>query len=125
MTVETIIDSEAGYITHEVTGVLTCKDIIDALSSRLTDSQYRPGMNVLWKSNKCEKISLSRKDIQNIADHVASNEALNMGYKVAIVGSSDLEYGLGRMYQSLAELSIVEIKVFRSIDDAYQWILQG
>jgi hypothetical protein len=41
---------------------------------------------------------------------------------VAIVVSSDVEYGMARMYMALTEIEHPNTAVFRDYDDAQEWI---
>jgi hypothetical protein len=47
--------------------------------------------------------------------------------KTAYVGDQDLEYGLLRMYRSMAEMSGVTIplQVFRTLQEARDWLHEG
>jgi len=54
----------------------------------------------------------------------ASIDLRPKGCKTALVVSKDIDFGMGRVYQALSEIEGVtwETEIFRSMDEAYQWL---
>ena len=69
-----------------------------------------------------DAIDLSFEDIRLIAQLDIDASKKNPNIVIANVGSSDLEFGLSRMWQILADECSFEIEVFRKREDAMKWI---
>ena len=52
-----------------------------------------------------------------------SSDAILAGKKLAIIASSDIAYGINRMYEAMAHLQIsFELSVFRDASSALSWL---
>ena len=67
-------------------------------------------------------ISLSNSEIEEIAEQDSKAFQINPNMFIAIVADDDLIYGLSRMWEALAYDYPFESTVFRTMDDAQQWI---
>jgi hypothetical protein len=53
----------------------------------------------------------------------STSDAYMSGKKLAIVASSDIAYGMNRMYEAMSDLeSPLEISVFRDVSSALKWL---
>jgi hypothetical protein len=79
---------------------------------------------VLWDFSKASLSRISSNQIETILDYIKQHAEKRAGGKTAIVVSKTLEYGMSRMIQTLSELISIplEIKIFRSIEEAVQWL---
>lgn len=66
----------------------------------------------------------SYNELKDIVRFTKQHEALRRSGKTALVVSTDLAFGLGRMYDALAEIENLShsVKVFRSMDEAIKWL---
>lgn len=47
------------------------------------------------------------------------------GKKLAVILKEDVDYGLGRMWQSFTEVKVpYEIQLFRTMEDAVEWVVE-
>ena len=104
-----------------VTGEIAVDQIIDELT-RFYAEEYTT--NLIWDFSGAEGKVLSSNDMHKIIDHAKGFAHLRNNGKTAIVISSSLGYGLGRMYDTLAQVADHPIKhhVFKSYDEAVEWI---
>ena len=77
---------------------------------------------VLWNLSRGSISNFTTNDISRIAMAVKGHVVHN---KTALFALADLNFGLFRMYETLAELENVThvIKVFRNRDEAIQWLM--
>jgi hypothetical protein len=101
------------------------KMLFDQIINEITQF-YEKGLtrNAIWDFTRAEGAHISSEEIKKIAFHAKDFGHLRENGKTAIVISSSLAYGLGRMYDSLAQVFNHPVKhgVFRSFDDAVSWV---
>ncbi|MBI5062584.1 MAG: hypothetical protein HZB87_03705 [Desulfatitalea sp.] len=123
MTVQTSIDLAAGIITHKVTGDLLLEDVQQAFAIRTGHPEFRPEMGVLWDLSEANASRMTSNDIRRIAgQNKARLKKTGVPYKVAFLAPRDIEYGLSRMYEMFADASLVENRVFRTLEEARRWL---
>lgn len=121
MPIEHRVDEKTGFLHVRRWGTITAQDEIQALKSRSEDPLVIPGIPVLVDCREVEPPD-STEVIQYLANRIIYIAAeLDCG-PVAIVVSSDVEYGMARMYMTLTELNHPNIDVFRSMDKALRWL---
>ena len=102
-------------------GEITAHDEDAALIKRQQDPLVVPGISVLVDCREVDP-----PDATEVTNHIADRvsamaEELYCG-PVAIVVSSDVEYGMARMFIALTELKLPNTAVFRSYDEALDWL---
>jgi hypothetical protein len=105
----------------KITGEVTCDQIIDELTLIYEEEVTR---NFIWDFSIARGKSLTGNDLQQIVTHTKEYGHLRKNGKTAFVISTSLGFGLGRMYDSLAQVADHPVKhgVFRSYDEAVAWI---
>ena len=80
--------------------------------------------NVLWDLKKGKFELISNEEIQDLVNIPKSQYMARKGGKTAIVADKDLAYGMARIYETRTQISTLpfDTKVFRTIEDAYQWL---
>jgi len=92
-----------------------------SLLLRLADERIVPGMRVLVDSTKVVPAD-SCKVVQHLAA-VARATAVRLECgAVALVVSSDVAYGMARMYMALTEVGHPNTQVFRDCEEALSWL---
>lgn len=123
-----------GHITslleaeHNLT-VVTVVDEVDAeqvLSQIISFLTGEPTQLVLWDIREGSLARLSSEDMRMIIQRGAQFADRRKGGRTAIVCSTDIDYGFGRMFETLASLQHIpfEISVFRDLSEAKQWLHQ-
>ena len=67
-------------------------------------------------------ISLSTSEIEEIAMQDKKASEINPNMFIAVVGETDLVFGLSRMWEAFTYEYPFEAMVFREMEDAQQWI---
>ena len=119
--VKIIVEAENDLTVFTVEGELTANEII-SYSSEFYDKE--PTKLVLWNALKGSFKNISNKDFQRIAKQMKVYTSKRKGGKTAFVGVFDLDYGLRRMYEALAEIEQLPItyRTFRTVEEARQWL---
>ena len=105
-------------------GVVTGQEYIETHKRYLTQDKeklknYRYS---LCDYTEVTKFDIPTQDIQIVVNLSINASKANQDVVVAIVAHKDLIYGLGRMYEVLAEETGWEIMISRSMDEAKAWI---
>jgi len=122
MTITSHLDQSRQLTTFIATGKVSFNDIIEALRPFFVG---RATKNVLW--NFCEAqpdLDDLTENINMIAKFSDKERELRSTGKTALVASTDLLYGLLRMYETFADLHDLahSVEAFRTMEDALQWI---
>jgi hypothetical protein len=118
------IDKARNLTVFTVSGDVKADEILSALKAFW---EGEVTLNVLWDARGASGIDLESFHMEAFADfssHYGDRLKDRQGGRSAIVSPTDLEFGLSRIVeisQSLRD-SPFEIKVFRSIDDAKEWL---
>ena len=115
------IDEANHLAVHVLNGTISAKDIIDAVKAQ---SASGPTLHNLWDLTDADMSRITNDDIQEIALLVKQAAPKGRTGRTAIVSASDLGFGIGRAYSTLAELfgQSVEVQSFRSQQAAKEWI---
>jgi hypothetical protein len=103
-------------------GQILFQDIIDAMKRFYDGIDGPPTTMVLWDLSQASTGNLSVEELDDIARFRIENKA-QMGIgKTAIVASTDLDFGMVRMFQAKSTGTPRSLMVFRTLDEARQWI---
>lgn len=106
-------------------GEYSMKDIERTLNSALSD-EHCPS-DALVMMDVTESSSLSQRspaDVRYMANYLASVSS-EFGSRMAIVAHQDLHFGLMRMAEIYTQTSGWTAKVFRTTEDALEWLATG
>jgi len=117
------ITTEGNLLIATVIGVLIAEEVMAVIKEYYANRIVR---DVIWDLTHCSLRSLPKTDVQLLAR--VSKESVARGAreggKTAFVVNSTVDYGLMRMYSSIAEkVGVpVEYNMFRTIEDARNWL---
>ncbi len=111
-------------VVLRVTQVVDIVELQKALGEIVHLSGFKEGLCLVIDLRKC-KTALSAADMRQLAEHAESADAKWGKTKWLILASSDLAYGLSRMFIALSEKHEVETKVFRNLVQADDWLGLG
>ncbi|MBN2391651.1 MAG: hypothetical protein JXR84_13080 [Anaerolineae bacterium] len=98
------------------------EQIKTASRQMLADERWMLGYNVLYDLRTCSLIDFSYDEIRfGVTKDSSFNDRVE-GAKVAIVADRAVTYGFMRMWQILSEHRPLEIKVFREIAEALDFL---
>lgn len=122
MPIEMHIDRVKDLTVYTVTGKVSSFDIMKTMEAFVEE---RPTKNILWdfiKAMPDERITSG--EVEKIAAFAKQHERLREGGKTALVASTDVVFGLARMYEAFASIEDIEdsVSVFRSADEAADWL---
>jgi len=115
------VDRAANVTTYECEGKLSVPEITEAVQALY---EGVPTSNILWDLSSADTSELRTDDIQGIASFVKRRAHSRVGGKTAIVAGGDLSFGLSRIYEAYAAMEgqQSEVRTFRSVDEAKQWL---
>lgn len=114
------IDKERRLVITTVFEQLTVADALAHQEQLSKDPDFDPGYSQLIDLTRADVSEIAATDVRRIAErNIYSPESLR-----AIVVSSNVAYGLGRMFETLRESAGENgIRVFRDLDEAVDWLL--
>jgi hypothetical protein len=119
--IETTCDTSRNLTTFKAVGTMNASHINDCLQR-----YYAAGVTTyaLWDLSEADLVAIATDEIRNLAQYGSQLAAARTECKTAIVFSSPFEYGLGRIFQTFAEMdaTAVELKLFHSLEEAMEWL---
>jgi len=103
-------------------GVVTAEDIISHLESLAKNDSYISPMKKIVDYRTIESISISPDEAELIAQRKKGLSTKFSGEKCAFVSPGDLTYGSSRVHQALVYGVDINTAVFRSFDEAMEWL---
>ena len=123
MTVESKIIAETHTIIRTVSGCFKPADVQRAITDSLQNPAFEKGMNVIWELSNADLSQINDNEILEVIDFIRNSaDVRGSHYKIAIVASGDLAYGISRMFEGLGSELPVAINVHRSMAEAYDWV---
>jgi hypothetical protein len=102
-------------------GKITMDRIFDLLTRILAHPDFKPGLAAIWDSRNADLSALRFEDMQQFRRFQEVNAATRGRARIALVASSELSFGIGRMFEQVADLPNLEINVFRDMQAAESW----
>lgn len=114
------IDLAAGLVFTTISGHVDTDELVRALEGCVGHRDFRPGLNGIADLRRARYDARS-EDIKRLAELMAMHRDRIGSSRTAIVVSSDVAYGLSRMYQAFADDTSIQTRIFRDIDEAERW----
>jgi hypothetical protein len=112
------IDRALKIIFNTYSGVLTDEDLYTHQREMLADPSFSADFSQLSNYLDVTQVQVSTPAIHSLA----ASRSFRPGVRRAIVVSSELSYGLSRMFQMLHEESGENTEVFRDLSEARRWL---
>ena len=115
-------DAERDLMIHTIIGSVTFEQMREQISVLYRAEHV--ALNVMWDFTQGSLEAIGTPDLLSIVPLVKSFGGVRAGGKSAIIVSGDLEFGLARMLEALAEGNQLEhtISVFRTREEADIWL---
>jgi len=111
------------YVHVAIRGPFTSGDFDRMNKDILSHKAWRPGLNILFDDTEMDTDNIYTSDIEFIAELIAAMRSDYGHSKMAIVVSSDVQYGLARQLQSMTEAQTgTQIRVFINEEEAASWL---
>jgi hypothetical protein len=100
------------------------KDLIDYQQSILTSEFLQPNMKELLDFRNVTDSNITSKSLAQFVQFENQNRDEFEGWMVAVLVESDLQYGLGRMFDSLLQIADTpsQTMIFRDFSQACTWL---
>ena len=114
------VDNTLELSTYVVKGKISFEEIFDAL----LEFYSHPTKYLIWDIREADISNASNDDLRKLVKTTKEVARVRPSGKTAILGQTDLQFGLARMYATYGELEDhpVQISVFRSLEPAMKWI---
>ena len=122
MIVNTVVDKKAAVMIHTVTDEITFEEVKSSYKKVLTHPDFQEEMYAIWDIREADASKFDSQDVIRLARYFETQIKNRAEYKVAVIVSRDLEYGLSKMYQvAVADLPS-KIGIFINLEDAKKWV---
>jgi hypothetical protein len=123
MAIDRYIDNKTGLVTFTVTGSAKVADLIAALDELFVTPGFRKNADILWDFSKWRAEPPEAWELRELVTFIDRNQdKRGTGYRVSIVVSRDLDYGLARMFEAYAENLPFTLRIFRKRSQAEAWL---
>jgi hypothetical protein len=115
---------EGDFLFTAIEGPTSYWDVRAYLDKLMADPGFRPGMPGLIDCRRAKSL-FSIADLRRTAQDSRQRPQLQVPGRAAVLASSNLIYGLLRMYEVFNEGSPSQIRVFRKPEEAMAWLKGG
>ena len=124
MSVEIKYDQNRKVLDIIVFGLSDADDLSSALEHIINSGDYPPNTDAIWDVRNSD---LSNANFQFVSDlvKIRSRFKKRRNCRSALIVSSEVQYGLCRMFEMLSEGKISQqLRVFRDYKEGEQWLLE-
>jgi hypothetical protein len=122
MIVNTLVDKKASVMIHTITGEMTFGEIRSSYESVCSHPDFKENMNSIWDIRDADASKFDSQEVIKIARYFETQTKNRTRYKVAVIVSRDLEYGLSKKYQVAAADLPAKIGIFINLEEAKKWV---
>lgn len=115
------IDSDRGVVRFTAGSVFSPRDVIASIEQVRNHPAFRPDFDHLIDLRGIKEYQPHADDIRQRSEYDRSDVRLDAS-RIAIVASSDIAYGMSRMYESLMEGATTTVHTFRDMAAAEAWL---
>ena len=123
---EKIVNEDKKLTTITITWEADVGELVSVLKNFFDDNNTE---HLLLDFRKSSLDSITPEHLGNLCRYATSraNGEGRVNGKTALVGSKDLKFGIGRMFETYSEMegSAVKVSVFRSMEKALSWLEEG
>jgi hypothetical protein len=112
---------EGDFLFTTIEGPTGYEDVKTYLDALMKEPAFRPGMPGLIDCRNVKSL-FSISDLRKTAADAKARPQMQVPGRAAVLASSNLIYGLLRMYEVFNEGNPAEIRVFREPAEALKWL---
>ncbi len=118
------VDEGARLLRVDLQGRLGIEEWLTVLREVPATQGFRPGLNSVFDV-RTGRLDLSSSDVHRLVGLLDRHleRRGGGGFRCAIVVASDIDFGISRMIEMVADQVPFESRVFRSMTDAELWVL--
>lgn len=117
------IDEERGIVRVTPAKPVTVEDACAAIDGIIAQPGFKKGLPSIWDMRYTELMHINAEDIKQISEYANGVKDKRGNARIAFVVSSDLAYGLGRMFEMVNATSHINARVFRNYEEGEAWAL--
>ncbi|HSQ85074.1 MAG TPA: hypothetical protein VLM43_10140 [Desulfobacterales bacterium] len=123
MQITTQIDKSKDLTVFTVKGVLSFDNAMPVIKAFYEGD---PTKHVVWDMTNITEVQLTSEEVIKIATFGPRTEGKREIGKTALVAHKDILFGLSRMFETHSDMvnSPYPVMVFRSIEQAYKWLVE-
>ena len=115
-------DASLNVLLVEMHGIITDEEVLHYAKTVTTDPEIPRIHHELIDGREVEVPQASTDSLRRVAATFRDAERAPEGVKIAFVASSDVAYGIARMYQAFRTGSEAAFHVFREMGEARDWL---
>ncbi|HVZ74834.1 MAG TPA: hypothetical protein VHJ20_20775 [Polyangia bacterium] len=104
-----------------IEGATSYEDVKAYMDLVVKEPKFRPGMPAIVDCRRVKSL-FSISDLRKTAADARARPEMKVRGRVAVLASSNLIYGLLRMYEVFSEGTPNEMRVFRQPEEAFAWL---
>ena len=115
------VETKARVTIFTVTGDVTVADIVEKAVAHVSS---QPTELTLWDFTAANRVKLTTPELKGLVDRLNTAYAGTATRHIALVGSGNVNIGLGKLFVAFAQMAGVanHYKVFRTVETAMQWL---
>ena len=114
-------DKDNNFLVITVTGELNLAILNTAAQQIVSSDQHAADISTLWDVSQVDTNNLDQGFFEELIA-LRKNLKGRGNAKLALVANSDLRFGLSRMYELLSGELPQSMHVFRTLDEAKEWL---
>jgi hypothetical protein len=127
MAIKLEYNSSDNYLLGTVEGKVTYHEYNQMMEEITSSEEYPPDVNTIWDMRELDINDADESIFRSFINIRKKTDKKRGNTKLSIVVADDLSFGVSRMYQTLSEISELsqEMKIFRKIEEARNWVLNA
>ena len=116
------IDLQQRIVYTTANGVLTDGELLAHKHRLVRDPDFEAGMVELSDVRGVDRLAVTPEGVRRFVEQDRVDAGRLGNYKLAIVASHDVAFGMARMYATLTEKEASTVAVFRDMEEAKAWL---
>ncbi len=116
------IDEDLGVVFTTASDVLTEDELLEHKRKMIADPKFKPGFVELSDVRFISDLAISASGLEKFVAQDDSDAERLRGFKLAIVVSGALEFGMGAMYEMMSLKNNRDVRIFRELSLAKDWL---
>ena len=115
------VDRETRLLVTHIDGSITAKDLLEYIDAIISDDATT-GCDELMIVGDADADAIAASDVRAAARRATDMSSADDGFRCAVVAARDADFGLFRMFQVFRDLGEERMAVFRTVDQACEWL---
>jgi hypothetical protein len=122
MPIQYSIDEDLGVVFTTAYDVLTEDELFEHKRKLISDPKFKPGFVELSDVRFISDLAISPSGLEAFVAQDKSDAEHLKDFKLAIVVSGALEFGMGSMYEMMSRENNASVRIFRELGQAKEWL---